>query len=340
MKRNQIIAFSLLAILVLWIFSSSILKSCTKLGFNSEDQSNNSVAESTTVLQKAPVFLEDSAYLFIEKQVAFGPRVPATPQHKACGDWLKQKLTEYGAKVYTQDFVGTAYDGKKRNSRNIIGSLNPTATTRIMLAAHWDTRPMADQDDNDQSKPILGAIDGGSGVAVALEIARQIKNNPLKSNIGVDIVFFDNEDNGAPDNAPNSDPKWWCLGSQYWAANKHIPNYSAYYGILLDMVGGKNTFFQKEGYSMQNATSIVELVWSTAAQLGYSKYFKNENGGSAIDDHVPVNEIAKIPMIDIISTDGSGFGSFWHTHDDNLSNVSKEHLKAVGQTVLQVIYNE
>jgi glutaminyl-peptide cyclotransferase len=337
MKRNQIIAIGLLVVLALWSFGGSFLKSC-----KSNSSTSNEAAVEEAIMQKAPVFVEDSAYKFIEKQVSFGPRVPGTKQHKACGDWLQAKLKEYGATVYTQDFVGTAYDGVKRNSKNIIGSLNPTAKTRILLAAHWDTRPIADQDDTDKNKPILGAIDGGSGVAVALELARLIHANPLKNDIGVDIIFFDNEDNGAPDTFSDNDTKWWCLGSQYWAANKHIPNYSAYYGILLDMVGGKNTFFQKEGLSVQMASSVVENVWNTAAKLGYSKYFKNENGGSATDDHVPVNMVAKIPMIDIISSDGNGngFGNFWHTHDDNLSNVSKEHLKAVGQTVLQVIYNE
>lgn len=338
MKRNQIIAFLLLGILALWAFGS-YFKSCSKTSESVESQATTE----QTVSQKAPEFSADTAYQYIEKQVAFGPRVPATPQHKACGEWIQAQLKSFGATVYTQDFVGTAYDGKTLASTNIIGSINPKAVKRLIVAAHWDTRPIADQDDERQTKPILGAIDGGSGIAVALEIARQIKNNPLNDSLGVDFIFFDNEDNGTPDNATPLDPNkvYWCLGSQHWAANKHIPGYSAYFGILLDMVGAKNSTFLKEGYSMQYANSIVELVWSTAAQLGYSKFFKNENGGTITDDHVAVNEVAKIPMIDIISSDGAGgFGNFWHTHDDNLSNVSREHLKAVGQTVLQVIYNE
>jgi glutaminyl-peptide cyclotransferase len=338
MKRNQIIALILLALLCLGVFSV-YFKSCSKEA--ASDTENTQITE--TPLIKVPIFLEDSAYQFIEKQVSFGPRVPGTKQHKACGDWLQAKLKQYGATVTTQDFVGTAYDGVKRNSKNIIGSINSTAKTRILLAAHWDTRPIADKDDKDKNKPIDGAIDGASGVAVALEIARQIKNNPLNDSIGVDIIFFDNEDNGTPDDATPLDASknYWCLGSQYWAANKHIPNYSAYFGILLDMVGGKNTAFQKEQFSVQMASSVVENVWNTAAKLGYSNYFKNENGGLVTDDHVPVNQVAKIPMIDIISSDGAGgFGTFHHTHDDNLTSVSKDHLKAVGQTVLQVVYNE
>jgi glutaminyl-peptide cyclotransferase len=340
MKRKQIIAIVLLIVLLFWSFSA-FFKSCKRNIIVETEPTNEE-----SIMQKAPVFSADSAYKYIETQVAFGPRVPGTKQHKACGDWLQDKLKQFGATVYTQDFVGAAYDGVKRNSKNIIGSLNPNAKTRILLAAHWDTRPIADHDDTDKNKPIDGAIDGASGVAVALEMARLIQANPIKNDIGVDIIFFDNEDNGTPDGVTpkvesTSSTGYWCLGSEYWAANKHIPNYSAYYGILLDMVGGKNTIFLKEELSIQNASSVVENVWNTAARLGYSKYFKNEKGGSITDDHVPVNMVAKIPMIDIISNDGSGgFGAFHHTHDDNLSSVSKEHLKAVGQTVLQVIYNE
>ncbi len=342
MKRNQIIAIGLLVVLILWSFGGTILKSCKGSGASKIEAAENTA---TTPMQKAPDFSLDSAYKYIEKQVSFGPRIPGTAQHKACGDWIQNELKKYGATVYTQNFVGTAYDGVKRNSTNIIGALNPTATTRILVAAHWDTRPIADQDDIDKTKPIIGAIDGASGVAVALEIARLIHSNPLENNIGVDIIFFDNEGNGTPDGVtPTIETKsttgFWCLGSEYWAANKHLPNYTAYYGILLDMVGGKNTFFRKEELSMQKASSVVENVWSTASKLGYVQYFKNENGGSITDDHVPVNMVANIPMIDIISTNGEGFGSFWHTHDDNMSAVSREHLKAVGQTVLQVIYNE
>lgn len=338
MKKNQIIAFSLIGLLILWAFGS-YFKSCSK------PKEEESVSNTTTALKKAPVFSEDTAYYFVERQVKFGPRVPATSSHNACAVWLQEKLESFGAKVTTQDFVGVAYDGKKRASKNIIGSFNPNATKRLLLAAHWDTRPIADSDTKDKDKPVLGAVDGGSGVAVALEIARQIKNNPLNPDLGIDIIFFDNEDNGTPEGVEpiKSDTKYgfWCLGSEYWAANKHTPNYSAYFGILLDMVGGKNTYYNQEGYSKQYANSIVELVWGIGNQLGYGNYFKNEPGSSITDDHVPVNEIAKIPMIDIISTGGGdGFGEFHHTHSDNMNAVSKPHLKAVGQTVLQVIYNE
>jgi glutaminyl-peptide cyclotransferase len=307
--------------------------------------SGDQAADENKNVQKnvpAPVFMEDSAYAHIAKQVSFGPRVPASSGHTQCGNWIENKLTSYGAKTQRQMFTGVAYDGKARASFNIIGSIHPTASTRILLAAHWDTRPIADQDTKDQTKPIDGAIDGGSGVAVLLEIARNLQQKPLPANMGIDFIFFDNEDNGEPDSFNKTDQSkiFWCLGSQYWAANKHIPNYTAYYGILVDMVGAKDTYFAKEGYSTRYAQSVTDNVWNTAASLGYSNLFRNETGGSITDDHVFVNEIGKIPMIDIISTDGQGFGKHWHTHSDNLSSVSKTHLKAVGQTILQVLYNE
>ena len=341
MKKTQIIAGLLLVVLFFFVFGGIISKSCKK------DSSDNGSAASTPALdvasfQKAPVFSEDSAYKFTEAQVAFGPRVPGTVAHQNCSNWIQAKLKEYGAVVSIQPFVGEAYDGVKRNSHNIIAQMNPKAAKRILLAAHWDSRPIADQDPNNKIGAVDGAVDGASGVAVALEIARNLKNSPLKDTLGVDLIFFDNEDNGTPDNVTPKDPNknYWCLGSQYWAANKQPAGYTAYFGILFDMVGGAGTQFKREGYSQAYATSINDLVWSTAAALGYGNFFKNEEVGPVTDDHQPVNEVAKIPMIDIIANNGNGFYQHWHTHADNMKAVSKPHLKAVGQTVLQVLYNE
>jgi glutaminyl-peptide cyclotransferase len=344
MRKNQIIAIGLLAVLGLFMFGGIITKSCKTLSSSSNSSSTETPSSG---IEKAnfkaiPAFNADSAYAFIEKQVAYGPRIPGSPQHQNCSNWIQAKLRSYGGSVSIQPFVGEAYDGVKRKSHNIIASFNPKAAKRILLAAHYDTRPLADQDNQNKTKPILGAIDGASGVAVALEIARGIKNMPLADSLGLDIIFFDNEDNGTPDGVTPTDTNknYWCLGSQYWAANRQPANYSAYFGILLDMVGGKGTYFQREGFSDQYATSINDLVWNTAAALGYSSYFRNEKGSSITDDHLPVNEVAHLPMIDIISSNGNGFGAFWHTHADNLSSVSKDNMKAVGHTVMQVLYNE
>ncbi len=294
-----------------------------------------------------PSFNKDSAYAYVKYQVDLGPRVPSTPPHVAAGDWMAAKLQGYGAEVVEQTFEATSFDGKKMYLRNIIGTYAPEKTKRILLAAHWDTRPFADKDDTRKDEPIDGANDGASGVGVLLEIARILNANPLPE-VGIDIIFFDGEDWGndvsyqKPVALRDGWESWWCMGSQYWGKNPHKPNYSAFYGILLDMVGGKNAKFFVEGYSKQFAPSIVDKVWDAASRIGYSNYFVRRDGSAITDDHFFVHKYRNIPMIDIIPTDPSNnsFGSFHHTHDDNIELISKETLEAVGQTVLHVIYNE
>lgn len=298
-------------------------------------------------LAPSPNFNQDSAYSYIEKQVAFGPRVPNTISHKNAGNWIIAKLKSYGLEVTEQNFKPVTYDGKVLNARNIIASSNPNAKKRILLAAHWDSRPFADKDTERQNLPIDGANDGGSGVAVLLEIARNLAKSEIKPKVGIDFIFFDAEDWGAPQNysgKPLDKSQGYCLGSYYWAENLHKENYSAFYGILLDMVGAQDATFRKEHFSTIYAPSIVEKVWSIGSNLGYGKFFLPEAGDGLTDDHIPVNEIAKIPMIDIIDlknqNSGATFFSGHHTHNDNLSSISKETLKAVGQTVTQTLYNE
>lgn len=292
-----------------------------------------------------PDFSADSAYAYIEKQLAFGPRVPNTPEHRQAGDYLIQKLEALGAKVSVQDFEATAFDGTTLGLRNIVGSYKPEASKRILLAAHWDTRPFADKEPegDKRDEPIIGANDGGSGVGVLLEVARQINQN-TGPQVGVDIIFFDGEDYGAPDYAPQSekDGRYWCLGSQYWASNKHTPNYTAYFGVLLDMVGAKDAEFWREGYSREMAPSVVKRVWNWANELGYGRYFKYKNSDAIIDDHLYMNK-AGIPSVDIIEYDPASdnyFSDYHHTHKDDMGIISKETLEAVGETVLHVIYHE
>ena len=278
--------------------------------------------------------------------MGFGPRIPNSEAHQKAGDYLASQLKSYGAVVVEQRFSATTYSNVKLNLRNIIASFYPNKKKRILLAAHWDTRPFADKDSEKPNATFDGANDGASGVGVLLEIARLISADSLQ-NAGVDIIFFDGEDWGEPGDQERETPlpknlsDWWCLGSQHWSKNKHQANYSASYGILLDMVGGKNARFAKEGYSVEYAPSVLDKVWSTASRLGYSHIFLQEKTGFVTDDHRFVNELGKIPMIDIISYDpANSFGDFHHTTKDNLEIISKETLQIVGTTLLHVVYSE
>jgi glutaminyl-peptide cyclotransferase len=311
-------------------------------GCNSKTSSEQTT-EQAVHLVKTPLFNADSAYAFVQKQVAFGPRVPNTTAHRQCGDFLTATLKGYGLTVTEQSFIATTYDGKKLNARNIIGSFNPKASKRIMLAAHWDSRPFADEDSLHKSAPVPAANDGASGVGVLLEIARVISSQDSLKDLGVDILLFDAEDWG---NSDQSQDKYggYCLGSQYWASNKHQPGYTAYFGILLDMVGAKGAVFPQEGFSVQMAESVVRDVWQIAGKLGYSNFFIDQRGSAITDDHVPVNEVAKIPMIDIIHTQPNNlshtFFDAWHTTRDTMENIDPKTLKAVGQTLIQVLFQE
>ena len=298
---------------------------------------NKMETEKPVRIVDVPTFNADSAYAFVQEQVDFGPRIPNTVEHVAAGDQIIKRLEDYGAQVVVQEFEATTYDGVNLALRNIVGSYNPTAPKRILLATHWDTRPWASKDNEDKTAQFDGANDGGSGVGVLLEIARAL-NSSNQPEVGVDLIFFDGEDWGAE----GGDLSTWCLGSQYWAKNKHKTGYSAYYGILLDMVGGKNAQFQYEGYSYQYAKKILDKVWKQGVALGYSEYFVPQKRSTIMDDHYYVNTVAKIPMIDILHYDRAKgyFGDFHHTTDDNMALIDKNTLKAVGQTVLHTVYYE
>jgi Zn-dependent M28 family amino/carboxypeptidase len=291
---------------------------------------------------EVPIFNPDSAYHFVEKQVSFGPRVISSTPWKNCAIWLEKKFKTYTPNVLVQEAPITTYDGKKHTLKNIIASFSPEKNNRIALFAHWDSRHIADHDTKNQDAPILGANDGGSGVGVLLELARQFSiKNPT---IGVDIILFDAEDYGQPEDSkfPIMQDSW-CLGSQHWSKNPHKPNYYARYGILLDMVGAKNATFRKEEISSYYAPNILEKVWRKANQLGYGNHFVFENAKQIVDDHLYVNQITGIPTIDIIEYDPateSNFNKHWHTHKDDMDNIDKNTLNAVGQTLLEVIYNE
>lgn len=305
------------------------------------DQNKTVAQKEQSIGIKAPGFDADSAYQYIFNQVNFGPRVPNTKAHKDCALYLESELKRFGATVFVQEALLEAYDGTILEAKNIIGSYDSENKTRVLLFAHWDTRPYADEDPDKANhyKPIDGADDGASGVGVLLEIARQVQQK--SPGVGIDIIFFDAEDYGTHSGQMERKPDMWCLGSQFWAKTPHVANYKAEYGILLDMVGHKDAQFYKEQTSLKYAAPIVEKIWTTARDLGYGRFFINAKGGWVTDDHQYVIAGRNIPCVDIINYDpnsNKGFGDYWHTMDDNIDNISTETLKAVGQTVLEVIY--
>jgi Zn-dependent M28 family amino/carboxypeptidase len=293
---------------------------------------------------QTPVFSGDSAYAFVAGQVAFGPRVPGTPAQQECAAWLAGKFKSFGADVIVQEATVRVFDGTSVPMKNIIARYQPEKSNRLLLMAHWDSRPFSDQDANsaNHDKPIDGANDGASGAGVLLEIARGLQqmNTPL----GIDIILFDAEDYGAPVHRDvESKPEYWCLGAQYWARNPHIPGYHARYGVLLDMVGAPDAEFTQEEVSRYYAQSVLDKVWRAGNDLGYGRHFSFQKTPQLIDDHRFINEIIGIPSIDIIQYDGSTGSSFnktWHTQADNMSNISRETLTAVGKTLARVIYSE
>jgi len=314
-----------------------------------QDQEPNTQTRTNTppATPKVPSFNADTAFFYIEKQVSFGPRVPNSTAHSQCADYLVATLQKLGATTQVQNFEAKSFDNKTWQGKNIIASINPEASKRILLAAHWDSRRFSDKEKDTtlHSKPLDAADDGASGVAVILEILRTIQTAPEKPWVGIDVIFFDLEDDGTPEGTTSESESndFWCLGSKYWSKNKHQPNYSAYFGILLDMVGAKGATFYKEPFSLEFAEGVVNEVWQTAQRLGYGNYFIDQRAkmqvGGIIDDHFYVNRDAKIPMIDIINYDNS-FASHHHTQADNINIIDKNTLKAVGQTVLQVIYQQ
>lgn len=293
--------------------------------------------------ETVPTFSSDSAYSYIQQQVDFGPRVPNTPAHRQTADWLVNKFQSFGLEVQRQEFTAKTYDGLNWELTNIVASLQPEASKRILIAAHWDTRRLADKDSDRIKEPIDGANDGGSGVGVILELARVLGSTELPPKVGVDFILFDGEDDGEPEyqQRRNTSEIWWCLGSQHWSKTPHKPGYSAYFGILLDMVGGKGARFYKEGYSMEYAKNVVDKVWKYGHHLGHGDFFVMRPTEAITDDHLFVNKDANIPMINIIEySPDYGFGHYHHTHSDNMALIDRRTLQAVGETVIFTLYQE
>ena len=306
----------------------------------------------TTQSAVALTFNADSAYEFCAAQCAFGPRTMNSTAHEQCAQWIQQKFEQYGYQVTLQKADLKGYDGTVLKSTNIIATapVRSVATQsqpapRIFICAHWDSRPWADNDPDEANwrKPVMAANDGASGVAVMLELARMLQQND-SVRLAVDFICFDAEDWGVPQWEEDINSDSWALGAQYWAASDEAKSKTYQYAILLDMVGGQGARFYREYYSMRYARNIVERVWQAANTAGYGSIFPYKDGGGVTDDHVPVNEKAGIPCIDIINhypdCEQSSFGPTWHTVSDDMQHIDRNTLQAVGQTLVQFIYSE
>ena len=285
--------------------------------------------EGTEMSEVSTMFSADSAYTYLERQVDFGPRVPGSVPHRKCGEWLESELKRHGAQVTVQDVTLRAFDGTALPSRNILGQFNPDVSDRTLLLAHWDTRPWADEDpdENNRKKPVPGANDGASGVSVLLELARVLGESGTDQ--GVDILFVDAEDYGT-----EGDDLSWAMGARHFAQNPPINGYRPSRAILLDMVGGENAVFRREYFSQQEASDLVDAVWAAAARAGYADRFSNEWGGAITDDHLEFLKIG-VPAIDVIAfSPETGFPPTWHTLSDNMEHIDRNSLKAVGATLL------
>ena len=294
-------------------------------------------------------FNADSAYAFCAAQCDFGPRTMNSEAHERCAQWIQQQFEQYGYSVQLQKADLKGYDGTILKSTNIIASQKLTANSqqpeaRIFICAHWDSRPWADNDPDEANwrKPVMAANDGASGVAVMLELARLLQQND-SARMAVDFICFDAEDWGIPQWENDVDGDSWALGAQYWANSQEPKAKNYQFGILLDMVGGQGAKFYREIFSLKYAHNIVERVWQAANTAGYASIFPYLDGGQITDDHVPVNEKAGIPCIDIINhypdCEQSSFGPTWHTVNDDMQHIDKNTLKAVGQTLVQLIYS-
>lgn len=308
---------------------AAFMLSCSATG--GKTQTSASVSGETSASQL--LFSGDSAMRQVTLQCDYGPRVPGTPAHKACGDYLESTLRRYCDEVVLQRPTLTTFDGTRLEALNLVGVINPKAERRILLVAHWDCRPWADSDPDPTkvNEPVMGANDGASGTAVLLELARVF--HAQKPEIGIDLLLTDVEDWGAEDNEDS-----WALGTQYWVANMHRADYKPLFGILLDMVGAKDATFHREAYSDMYAPSVVDEVWRIAAEQGYSRFFVEGIGGGATDDHVCINK-GGIPCIDIIDmrSSSTGFYPGWHTTHDTVDQLDTAPLEAVGRTLEALI---
>lgn len=277
---------------------------------------------------KPPVREFDGARAFgyLEQQVRFGYRIPGTRAHDSTGDWILAQLKSRADTVLVQAFDHKTAQGKTLHLRNFFARFQPAAAERILYLAHWDTRPTADNDPDSAShkKPVLGASDGASGVAVLLGVADALKAKA--PGVGVDLLFVDGEDYGS-----FADSNDVLMGSRWFAA--HQPQgYPPLFGVLFDMVGDKNLDISEEGNSQAEAPEVVDRVWKTANALGYGDIFIPQVRYTLIDDHVSLQK-AGIHAIDVVDFNYP----YWHTTQDTLDKVSAQSLQVVGDVAVALV---
>lgn len=277
----------------------------------------------------SPAFDGLTAMDLVREQVDFGPRVPGTPGHSAQLDWMLERLGAVAPELEADTFAHVTTGGDTLQLVNVMARFAPENTRRIVLLAHWDTRPTSDAepDPADRALPIPGANDGASGTAVLLVLADLF--GAQAPPVGVDLLFVDGEDYG-----PGVDDMF--LGARHYASSLPAVGRPVY-GLLLDMVGDADPSFPVEGISARAANVVVQKVWRAAERLGYRDYFPSRVGPDVMDDHVPLIQ-AGLPTANVIDfTYGPGNG-YWHTQDDTPANVSAATLGMVGQVVTELVY--
>src|SRR4051812_19503699 len=269
-----------------------------------------------------------AAFGYIQKQIGYGPRIPGTRAHRQMGQWLDTILRQRADTLVVQEWKHVTAKGDSLPLTNFIARFKPRAEKRILLLAHWDSRPTADSPlSQDSTKPVLGANDGGSGVALLLGVADVLKRTPPA--IGVDLLFVDGEDYGDFTKAP----KDVLIGSRYYGA--HQVGGPPLYAVLFDLIADKDLQIYQEGNSVVGAPEVVELVWDTAKDLGYSGYFISSPRHTLIDDHLELQK-AGIRAIDVVDFDYPA----WHTVYDTIDKVSAASLQVVGDVAVELVRRE
>ena len=267
----------------------------------------------------------------VRRQLAFGPRVPGTQGHADQLAWMVEYLSARADTVVVDRFTHVTTFGDTLELANVLAHFRPDDPSRILLLAHWDTRPVAEHalEPEEKRTPVPGANDGASGVAVLLALADHFTREPPL--VGVDILLTDGEDWGHDPVTLETVSEDMFLGARHFARTRAV-GYKPLYGILLDMVGERGARFPYEGNSVAMAPEVVTRVWNAAADLGYGETFVATAGLAISDDHIPLNE-AGIRTIDIIDFQYM----WWHTPNDTAEQVSAETMGIVGEVLLEVI---